>query len=99
MSKLRVKPNFRGQTVPKSRVRDVLESSIKSKRFNESKTMESRLFDQTRCHTIDSDTSQHEREQIYNKNINKYRDCFHCTNTQLLPFLASLRVIKESQKG
>jgi hypothetical protein len=57
--------------------------------------MESKVFNQTQCHTITADTAQLEKEALFHRNISGFRESFSANNTSVLPFLASLRQIKD----
>lgn len=57
--------------------------------------MNTRLFQQTRCKTLESDTREVKKEKLFHKNINAFRDSFQEGNPSMLPFLASLRKIKD----
>ncbi len=66
MSKVR---NYRGGVVTQSkkRLRTGVESLSKITKLH---PMEgTHLYDQTRCHTIDSDNTQLRKESLYNKHI------------------------------
>lgn len=95
MSKLRTKLNARGQLISKSRIRQLLENTSREKQLSQSKLLETRIFEQTRCHTIESDTSQLKKDTLFHKNIAQFRESFHNNDTHMLPFLASLRNIKD----
>lgn len=93
MSKLRTRLDGRGENISRSRVRQLLERSVK---HNHKSTMhESKIFEQTRCHTIESDQTQIDKDRLYNKNITKFRESFRPNNSHILPFLASLRAMKD----
>ena len=61
-------------------------------------TEKSHVFEQTRCHTISSNNSQVVKESLFHKNITAFRDSFHAGDHRVLPFLASLRNIKDYRK-
>lgn len=96
MSKLRTRLNGRGENISRSRVRDLLERSVKhNHKFADSTMQETKIFEQTRCHTIESDQTQLDKDRLYNKNITKFRESFRPNNSHILPFLASLRAMKD----
>lgn len=54
----------------------------------------SRLLEQIRCHT-ESESQQQQKDGLYNRNITHFRDSFRANDSNALPFLSSLRCIKD----
>jgi hypothetical protein len=91
MSRLRSAFPHNSRIISKSRLGELIEKKAKRARFNDSPFGESTLFKQTRCRTIESDSAQHDKDQVYNRNITHFRDSFHDGRSNILPFLATLR--------
>ena len=80
----------------RSRIRSILENHSKQHQLDNTKREESHLFDQTRCHTLETGQEQIRKDTIYNRNISYFRESFKLNDTHMLPFLASLRAASPS---
>lgn len=54
----------------------------------------SRLLEEIRCHT-EAESQQQQKDGLYNRNITHFRDSFRANDSSALPFLSSLRCIKD----
>jgi hypothetical protein len=54
----------------------------------------SRLLEEIRCHT-EGNLQQQQKDGLYNRNITHFRDSFKANDSSALPFLSSLRCIKD----
>ena len=98
MSKLRTKLASLKETPSRSRLVTLIASPKSKVSPGDDKLNMTRVFEQTRCKTMTSDGSQVRKESMYTKNIAHFRESFHNQDSHLLPFLASLRNIKDYRK-
>ena len=91
MSKLRIKTPTNQMNNLRPRLRTLMNNTSRYNTSGKDLTEQSKIFQQTRCHTISSNQSQVQKELIFHKNINQFRDSYHDNEHYMLPFLASLR--------
>lgn len=98
MSKLRTRTTAKDDQNNKNKFKELLAKTLQEKKMSRNSILESKVYQQTRCHTIDSDPTQTLKDKLYNKNITLFRESFRPSDTQILPFLASLRAMKDYRK-